>query len=127
MTAVSGATMNAALPPPGANDDEQLVPAPVFLLGTALIWLGHVCANDCSKPIADLTASVWFIRRKPVRRAGFEGKIVVDVAGPPDVAAEIRNAIRVVNDCAGADGIQVYARRRNRGGRALILLDPGAS
>jgi hypothetical protein len=119
--------MNAALPPPGANDDERLVPAPAFLLGSALVWLGHNCPSECSKPIEDLAASVWFIRRKPVRRAGFEGKIVVEVTGPPDVAARIRNAIRVVNDCAGADGIQVYGRRRNRGGRALILLEPGSS
>ncbi len=117
--------MNAPIPPTGPNNADQLVPAPVFLLGPALAWLGHTCPRRCAEPVADLPAAAWFTRTKPVRRVGLRGKIVVEVAGPPEVAARIRDAIKTVNDCAAADGIQVYGRRRNRGSRALTVLDPG--
>jgi len=118
--------MNASLPPTWANDVDQLVPAPVFRLGPALAWLGHNCPARCAEPIEGLAASAWFVRPKPVRRAGLRGKIVVEVAGGPEAAARIRDAINTVSDCAAADGIQVYGRRRNRGSRALTLLDPGS-
>ena len=116
--------MNASIPPPWSHNSPDLVPAPVFQLGTALAWLGHTCPNYCSAPIDELSASVWVVRRGPVRRTSLEGKIVVDITGTPEVAAATRKAIQRVNSCAAADGIYVYGRRRNRGGRALTLLDP---
>ena len=118
--------MNAPSPRTPAQNTDHLVPAPASRLGPALDWLGHSCPRRCAEPIADLPASAWFIRPKPMQRTGLRGKVVVEVAGPPEVAARIRDAIKTVNDCATADGIQVFGRRRNRGSRALTLLDPGS-
>jgi len=92
---------------------------------SALSWVGHSCPSHCSADIDDLHANVWFIRTTRRDRAASQHTLIVVDLSDSSAAplTEIRRAIRNVNTCTHADGIDVRQRRAGDHGRALAALN----
>jgi hypothetical protein len=98
---------------------------PVFVLGSALRWLGHDWPDRrCSQSIDALTASVWFIRRRGQHFPKYpsETLLVVDLIETGEPLARIHWMIDEVNRCTRGDAIRARQRRSSDNGHDLIAL-----
>jgi hypothetical protein len=102
-----------------ATADSAVAP-PLPSLGPVLEGLGHTCSGSCGQAADELSAKVWFIRRRLPRAGRTDSTLVVldasDYEGP---MSRSRDLMRTVNDCVRDDGIRVTERRIDDSGRAL--------
>jgi hypothetical protein len=99
-------------------------PAQMFTAGSALRWLGHDCPNHrCWEPIADVAASVWFIRRGPhFRLSPAEALLLLDLAQTGEPPARIDAIFNEVDCCTRNEAIHIRPRHPGENRHDVIAL-----
>ena len=102
-----------------ATPDIAVEP-PLPSLGSLLEGLGHACSGSCAQAADELSAKVWFVRRRlPCAGRTDSTLVVLDAADFQGSMSRSRELLRAVNACVRDDGIRVTERRIDDSGRAL--------